>query len=102
MPAENGVGCDNRSDVAQAATTQPLPMHRQPTAVRLAEADAAAHVSTQDAILCYQVRDSVLLSLVKPADERSQEHAKRERVDHGARVYTTDPTSRPRSSSAAQ
>jgi hypothetical protein len=46
-------------------------MHRQPTAFLIGQADPAAHVSTQDAVLFYQVRDSVLLSLVKPADQSS-------------------------------
>ena len=79
-----------------------MPTHRQPTAFLIGEADPAAHVSTQDAVLFYQVRDTVLLSLVKPADQSPQEHAKGERVHHGARVYTTDPTSKPRSPSAEQ
>ena len=50
-------------------------------------------------VLFNQVRHSVLLSLVKPADQRRQEHAKGERVEHGARVYTSDPISGPRSPS---
>jgi hypothetical protein len=48
-----------------------------------------------------QVRHRVLLSLVKPADQRRQEHAKGERVEHGARVYTTRSQD-PRSPSAEQ
>src|SRR3954451_22041847 len=102
MPTESGVGRENRDAVAQAATAQPVPMHRQPTAFLIGEADPAAHVSTQDAVLFDQVRDRVLLSLVKPADQRPQEHTKGERVNHGARVYTTEPTSRPRNPSAEQ
>jgi hypothetical protein len=46
--------------------------------------------------------ENILLSVVEPADERSEEHAKNHRLDHGARVYTTDPTSRPRRPSAEQ
>ena len=102
MPAENSVGRDDRGDVAQAKTAQPVPRHRQPTAFLIGQADPAAHVPAQDAVLFYQVRHSVLLSLVKPADQRPQEHGKGERVEHGARVYTTDPISRPRSPSAEQ
>jgi hypothetical protein len=77
-------------------------MHRQPTAFLIGQADPAAYVPTQDAVLFSQVRHSVLLSLVKPADQRREEHAKGERVDHGASVYTTHLILRPRSPSAEQ
>jgi hypothetical protein len=33
--------------------------------------------------------------LVEPADQRGQDQPERQRVEHGARVYTTDPISGP-------
>jgi hypothetical protein len=33
--------------------------------------------------------------LVEPGDQRGQDQPKRQRVEHGARVYTTDPISGP-------
>jgi hypothetical protein len=33
------------------------------------------------------------LTQVEPADHRREEHSEGERIDHGRRVYTTDPIS---------
>jgi hypothetical protein len=33
------------------------------------------------------------LTLVEPADHRREEHSERARIEHGGRVYTTDPVS---------
>ncbi len=95
MPPKNRVGRDDRGDVTQAATAQPVSMHRQPTAFLIGQADPAAHVPAQDAVFFDQVGHGVLLPLVEPADQRGQQQAERQRVEHGARVYTTDPISGP-------
>jgi hypothetical protein len=92
MPTENRVGCDNHGDITKAATAQSVSVHRQPTAFHIRQSYPAPHVPAQDAVLFDQVRHSVLLSPVKPADQPRQEHAKEERVEHGARVYTTYAT----------
>ena len=93
MPPQNRVGRDDRGDLTKAATAQPVSVHGQPPAFLIGQADPAAHVSAQDAVLFDQVGHSVLLPLVEPADQRRQEHAEGQRVEHGARVYTTRPIS---------
>ena len=80
------VGRDDRRDLTEAATAQSVSAHGQPTAFLISQADPPAHVPAKDVVLFNQVRHSVLLSLVKPADQRRQEHAKGEGVEHGARV----------------
>jgi hypothetical protein len=61
-------------------------VHRQLTALIIGQADPAAHVSAEDAILFDQVGHGVQLPLVEPADQRRQDHAEGERVEHGGRV----------------
>jgi hypothetical protein len=66
---------------------------RQPPAFFIGQADPAAHVPTQDAVLFDQVGCGVLLPLAEPADQRRQEHSEGPRVEHGGRVYITDQVS---------
>ena len=77
MPPENRVGRDDRRDLTEATTAQPVSMPRQPPAFLIGQADPAAHVPTQDAVLFDQVGHGVLLPLVEPADQRRQEHSER-------------------------
>jgi hypothetical protein len=100
MPPKNRVGRDDRGDVMQAATAEPMAMHRQPTAFRISQADPAAHVPAQDAVFFNQVGHGVLLPPVEPADQGAEQQAERHRVEHGARAYTTDPISGPKEPSA--
>jgi len=102
MPAENRIGRHDRDDATQAATAQLMSAHCEPTAFFVGQADPAAHVSTKDAVFFDQVRHGRLLPLLEPADQRGQEDAERHGVEHGARVYTTDPISEPRRASAEQ
>ena len=102
MPPKNRVGRDDRGHLTKAATTQPVSVPRQPPAFCIGQADPAAYVSTQDAVLFDQVGDGVLLPLVEPADQRRQEHSEGERVEHGGRVYTTDRISGHQRRSAEQ
>jgi hypothetical protein len=41
VPPENRVGCDDRRDLTEPTTAQPVSMHRQPTALVIGEADPA-------------------------------------------------------------
>ena len=102
MPAENRIGRHDRGDATQAATTHLMSACREPTAFVVGQADPATHVSAQDAVFFDQVRHGRLLPLVKPADQRGQEDAERHGVEHGARLYTTDPISAPPKTSAEQ
>ena len=90
MPAENRIGRDDRGDVTQAATAQPMPVDGQPPALVIGQAKPTAHVPAQDAVLFNQVGHGLLLPLVEPADERGQKRAEGSRVEHGGRVYTTN------------
>src|SRR5262245_1747094 len=90
MPPENRVGRDDRRDRAEAATAQPVSVHRQPTPFLIGKADPPTHVRTEDAVFFDQVRQGILLPLVEPAAQRGQQYSKRQGVEHGGRVYTTD------------
>ncbi len=102
MPPQNRVGRDDRRDLTEPTTAQSVSMHGQPAALVIGQADSAAHVPTQDAVLFNQVSHGILLPLVEPADQRRQEYSDGERVEHGGRVYTTDPISKPQGPSAEQ
>ena len=87
---------------SKAATTQPMSVHRQPTSFLIGQADPAAHMPTEDAVFFDQVGYGRLLPLVEPADQRGQEHPEGHRVEHGGRVYITDPISKPPNPSVEQ
>jgi hypothetical protein len=74
-------------------TAQSVSVSRQPPAFFIGQADPAAHVPTQDAVLLDQVGHGVLLPMIEPGDQRRQEHSKRPRVRQGVRVYITDQVS---------
>jgi nitrogen-specific signal transduction histidine kinase len=46
--------------------------------------------------------ESILLPLIEPADQRRQEHAEGQCVEHGARVYTTRPISGPQTKATVE
>jgi hypothetical protein len=50
MPRENRLGRDDRRDLTEAATPQPVPMRGQPTAFRMGQTDPPAHVLAKDAV----------------------------------------------------
>jgi hypothetical protein len=99
---ENRVGRDDRCDLTEAVTPQPVPMRGQPTAFRIGQTDPPARVFAKDAVFFNQVGQGVLLALVEPADQRGQEHTEGQRVEHGGRIYITDRVSRLRRPSAEQ
>ena len=45
---------------------------------------------TEDAVFFDQVGHGLLLPLVEPTDERGQQKAERQCLEHGGREYTTD------------
>ena len=96
MPAENRVGRHERRDRREAATAQPVPVHGQPPAFFIGQAEPAAHVPAEDAVFCDEVGHRVLRPLVEPADQRRQEHPEGPRVEHGGRVYLTNSIPGPR------
>jgi hypothetical protein len=92
MPPKNGVGRDDRGDLTEATTTQPVTVPRQPPAFFIGQPDPAAQLAAEDAILFDYVGDGILLTLVEPADQRREEHSEGERVEHGGRVYDLPPS----------
>jgi hypothetical protein len=102
MPTENRVRRDDRGDVTQAATAQPMPVDGQPSALVVAQAERAAYVPAQDAVFLDQVHHGVQLPPVEPAGQRREQHPERQRVEHGGRVYTTNRIAAPRNPSAEQ
>jgi hypothetical protein len=95
MPPKNRLGRDDRRDITQAATAQPMSVDGQATALITGQAEPAAHVPAQDAVFFDQIGCGVLLPSVEPADQRGEQQAERDRVWHGARVYITHTISRP-------
>ena len=74
MPPQNRIGRDDRRDLTEPTTAQPVSMHGQPAELVIGQADPAAHIPTQDAVLFNKVSHGILLPLVEPGDQRRQEH----------------------------
>jgi len=91
MPAKNRVGRDDRRDLTEPTTAQPVSMPRQPPPFLVGQTDPAGKMRSEDAVLFDQVGHGVLVVLVEPADQRRQEHSQRQRIEHGGRVYPTGP-----------
>ena len=49
MPAENGVGRHDRSDLTESTAVQPVSVHGQSTAFLIRQADPATQVRAEDA-----------------------------------------------------
>ena len=98
MPSQNRVGRDDRRDLTEAATAQSVSVPRQPTAFLIGQTKPAAHVPAEDPVFCDEVSHRCLLPLVEPADQPSEEDSEGPHVEHGGRVYTTDPIAPPQGS----
>jgi hypothetical protein len=85
MPPQNRVGRDNRPDLTEAATAQPVSVPRQPPAFLIGEAEPATHVSAEDPVFLDEVGHGFPLPLVEPADQHCQEPAKGRRFEHGGK-----------------
>jgi hypothetical protein len=66
MPAKNSVGRDNRRDLRESATTEPVSARRQPTAFVIREAQPATEMRAEDTVFFNRICDARLL-LVSPA-----------------------------------
>jgi hypothetical protein len=85
MPPQNRVGRDNRRDLTEAMTAQPVSVPRQPSAFLIGEAEPATHVSAEDPVFFDEVCHGLPLPLVEPADQRCEEPAEGRRVEHGGK-----------------
>jgi hypothetical protein len=73
MPPQNRIGRDDRGDLPQPATPQPMAAHAQPTPVVIAQSQAPSpQLLSQDAVLFDQVCQGLLLPPIQPAHERSE------------------------------
>jgi hypothetical protein len=73
MPSNNRVRRDDRRDLAQHASAQPVPPNGEPTPPFIAEPRTlTVELLPQNAILLHQVRHGVLLAPIQPADQRGE------------------------------
>jgi hypothetical protein len=77
MPPQNRVGRDDRRQLLEATTAYPMPVKGQPTAFLIGQADPAAQVRAEDAVLFNQIRDGLLLLVGSPAGHGHHEESNR-------------------------
>ena len=77
MPAENRVGRDDRGDLTEPATAQPVSVDGQPAAFLIGEADPATQVRAEDTVLFDQLRDGLLALVGPPPDHGHHEESNR-------------------------
>ena len=88
MPAQNRVGRDDRRDLTEAMPAQPMPVHGQPTSFLIGQADPAAPVRAEDAVLFDQICDRLLTLVGPPAGHRHHEESNRGHIhDRGSLHY---------------
>jgi hypothetical protein len=76
-PPENRVGRDDRSDLTESATAQPVFVHSQPTAFLIGQTDPAAQVRAEDAVFFDQMGNRLLPLVGPPAGHRYHEESNR-------------------------
>ena len=82
MPSQNRVGCDDRCDLRQHPTAQPLPQGSQPPPVMIRQPQTPmAQLRLQRSVLFAQVQDDLVLFLLEPAEKGRDEELHR---NHGA------------------
>ena len=83
MPPQNRVGRDDRGDLAQPATAQPVPAHGQSTPVVIAQPHAPpTELVPEDAILFDQVGQGLLVPMIQPADQGGEKNPRGRHVNH--------------------
>ncbi len=88
MPPENRVGRDDRGDLTESATAQPVSVHRQPTAFLIGQTDPAAQVRAEDAVFFDQIGNRLLPLVGPPAGHRHHEESNRSDIhDRGSLHY---------------
>ena len=101
MPPENRVGRDDRGDLTESATAQPVSVHRQPTAFLIGQTDPAAQVRAEDAVFFDQIGNRLLPLVGPPAGHRHHEKSNRSDIHNRGslhyRLYGTPESPRLRS-----
>jgi len=95
MPAKYRIGCDDRRDLAQSATTEPVSVHGQPTAFVIRETHPTAKMGAEDAILFNQIRNARLPLVRPPAGHGHHEESNRGEI-HDAESTSATQVSCPR------
>ena len=73
MPAQNRVGRDDRRDVGQHLSTQPLSASREPPTLRIGQPQAPAdELTPKYSVFLNQIGDDVLLLVSQPAGEHRE------------------------------
>lgn len=76
MPPQNRVGCDERRDLRQHPTAEPLAEDGQPSPVVLRQPQTPmAQLRLQDSVFLAQVEDDLVLFTLEPAEEGRDETA---------------------------
>ena len=90
VPAEQRVRRDDRRDLAQRLTAQPVGSRGKFPPVVIGEPEAPpTQLPPQDPILLDQVRQHLALPPVQPAGDREQQHLEGRDVDHVPGAYIT-------------
>ena len=80
MPAELGVGCDQRVDLSESLASEGLGLRGQAAALRVREAQTLGReLFPKDAVLFLELVDDVALLLVDPAGHGDDEDLQRVR-----------------------
>jgi len=77
MPPENREGRDDRGDLTESATSQPVSVYGQSTTFLIGQADPAAKVRAEGAVLFDQVGDGLLPLVGPPARHDHHEESNR-------------------------
>jgi hypothetical protein len=87
MPSQNRVECDDRRDLRQHPTAQPLAKRGQPSPVIIRQPQTLmAQLGLQHAVFFAQVQDDLVLFVLEPAEEGRDEKLHR---NHGAESTPT-------------
>ena len=98
MPPHNRVGRDDRGDLTQLSTSQPVPAHGEPTPFVIGQPKAlSTQLTPQDSIFFNQIGQGLLLLTIQPADQSDEKKPEGEDVDHGGSLHQRPMRTRRRS-----
>ena len=98
MPPQDCVGRDDRGDLTQPSTSQPVPAHGEPTPFVIGQPKASpTQLTPQDSILFNQTGQGVLLLTIQQANQSGEKKPEGEDVDHGGSLHQRPMRTRRRS-----
>ena len=88
MPAQERIWGDDRGDLAQPPTAQPVRPHGKPTPLVIGQLQASApQLPAQDTVLFNEIAEYVSVLAVQPPGEDGEQQLERRDVDHGGNLY---------------